>query len=176
MGEARGSITTKPGPSGGIYGRGGDTRAYSNRGRESRGIVNQQPAPSTPTVSRRPPIPTPRVSQQPTTPSSGFSVQGTTPTPNVSQRPTGPVPGSSQPPSTPYVGSGSKQQGSVRQQPAARTPSVSFGGYRGTGEAKAQSLRGQSSRQSSEQMRPSTPPVSRSVPAGKGASGNRQRR
>ncbi len=174
IGEARGSIKTQPKP-GGIYGRGGDTRAYSNRGRESRGIVNQQPTPATPTVSRRPPMPMPRVGQQPTTPSSGFSAQGTTTTPKVSQQPTRPVPSSSQPPSTPGVSSGSKGLDSVRQQPA-RAPSVSFGGYRGTGEAKAQGLRGQSSRQSSEQMRRSAPPVSRSVPAGKGASGDRQRR
>jgi hypothetical protein len=197
MGEARGSTTTQPRPSGGIYDRGGDTRAYRNRGRESRGVVNQQPAPSIPAVSRRPAIPTPKVNQQPitppsgfserrtiptpkaserpTTPSSGFSEQRTIPIPNVSQRPTRQAPGSGQPPSTPYVSSGSKQPGSVRQQ-SDRTPSVTFGGYRGTGEAKTQSLRGQSSRQSSERVRPSTPPVSRSVPAGKRASGDRQRR
>jgi hypothetical protein len=159
VGEARGSTTIQPRPAGGIYDHGGDTRAYSNRGRESRGIVNQQPAPLTPSIRRRPTIPTPNVSQRPTTPAPGSSRHPTPVTPQVSS-------------------SGSNQPSSVRasQQPA-KTPSVTFGGYRGAGEAKTQSLRGQASRQSSERARPSAPPVSRgSVPAGKGASGGRQRR
>ncbi len=159
VGEARGSTTIQPRPAGGIYGHGRDTRVYSNRGRESRGTVNQQPAPLTPSISER----------------------RTMPTPNVSQRPTIPAPGSSQQlrPVSPQVGSsGSNQPGSApaSQQPA-RTPSVTFGGYRGAGEAKTQGLRGQASRQSSEQARPSAPPVRRgSVPARKDDSGDRQRR
>jgi len=159
VGEARGSTTIQPRPAGGIYGHGRDTRAYSNRGRESRGTVSQQPAPVTPSISER----------------------RTMPTPNVSQRPTIPAPGSSQQPRpvTPQVSSsGSNQPGSARvsQQPA-KTPSVTFGGYRGAGEAKTQGLRGQASRQSSEQARPSAPPVRRgSVPARKDDSGDRQRR
>ena len=181
MGEARGSTTIQPGPGGGRYGHGGDTHAYSNRGRESRGIVNQQPAPVTPNFSRRATIPTPNVSQRPAVPSPGVSERRTMPTPNVGQRPTIPVQGSSQHPTpvTPHVSSsGSNQPGSARtsQQPV-RTPSVTFGGYRGDNEARTQSLRGQSSRQSSEQARPSPPPASRgSVPAGRDDSGNRQRR
>lgn len=160
VGEARGSTTLQPRPAGGIYGQGRDTRAYSNRGRESRGTVNQQPAPSAPSTSER----------------------RTMPTPNVSQRPTSPAPGSNQQPRpvTPQVSSGgSNQPGSARasQQPA-RTPSVTFGGYRGAGEAKTQGLRGQASRQSSGQIRPAAPPpVHRgSVPARKDDSGDRQRR
>jgi len=159
MGEARGSTTRQPWPAKGIYGPGGDTHAYSNRGRESRGIVNQQPAPLTPSISRRPTIPTPHVSQRPTIPAPGSSRQPTPVTPHVSS-------------------SGSNQPGSAQaiQQPA-RTPSVTFGGYRGAGEAKTQSLRGQASRQSSEREQHSAPPVSRgSVPAGKDAPGDRQRR
>ncbi len=181
VGEARGSTTIQPRPAGGIYGHGGDTRAYSNRGRESRGIVNQQPAPLTPSISRRPTIPTPNVSQRPTIPSPGISERRTMPTPNVSQRPTIPAPGSGQQPTpvTPQVSSGgSNKPGSARasQQPA-RTPSVTFGGYRGAGEARTQSLRGEASRQSGERARPSAPPVSRgSVPARKDDSGDRQRR
>jgi len=219
MGEARGSTTIQPSPAG------GDTSAYSNRGRKSRGIVNQQPAavaPSisrrptiptpnvsqqlttpSPSISRRPTIPTPNVSQQPTTPSPSISRRPTIPTPNVSQqpttpspsiserrtmqapdvsqRPTIPAPGSSQQPTpvTPSVSSSSNQPGSARasQQQPAKTPSDTFGGYRGAGEAKTQSLRGQTSRQSSERAQPSAPPASRGkVPAGKGASGDRQRR
>jgi hypothetical protein len=159
MGEARGSTTIQPRPAGGLYGYGRDTRAYSNRGRESRGTVNQQPAPLTPSISER----------------------RTMPTPNVSQRPSIPVSGSGQQvrPVSPQVGSsGSNQPGSAPaiQQPA-KTPSVTFGGYRGAGEAKTQGLRGQASRQSSEQARPSAPPVRRgSVPARKDESGDRQRR
>jgi hypothetical protein len=180
MGEARGSTTIQPRPAGGIYGYGGDARAYSNRGRESRGIVNQQPAPSAPSISRRPTVPAPNVSQQSTMPPPSISERRTTPAPSVSERPTTPAPGSSQQPArvTPSVSSsGSKQPGSsqVSQQPA-RTPSVSFGGYRGAGEANAQSLRGQASRQSSERARPSAPPASRGgAPAGRGA-GDGQRR
>ena len=159
VGEARGSTTIQPRPAGGIYGHGRDTRVYSNRGRESRGTVNQQPAPLTPSISER----------------------RTMPTPNVRQRPTIPAPGSGQQvrPVSPQVGSsGSKQPGSARaSQQTARTPSVTFGGYRGAGEAKTQGLRGQASRQSSEQARPSAPPVRRgSVPARKDDSGDRQRR
>ena len=160
VGEARGSTAIQPGPAGGIYGRGRDTRAFSNRGRESRGTVNQQPAPSAPSTSER----------------------RTMPTPNVSQRPTIPAPGSGRQvrPFSPQVGSGSSNQpGSAPaiQQPA-KTPSVTFGGYRGAGEAKTQGLRGQASRQSSEQARPAAqPPVRRgSVPARKDDSGGRQRR
>ncbi len=180
MGEARGSTTIQPSPAGGMYDHGGDTRAYSDRGRKSRGIVNQQPEPLAPRVSRRPTIPTPSVSQQPATPSPSISERRTMPAPDVSQRQTTPAPGSRQQPTpvTPSVSSGSKQPGSERasQQPA-RTPSVTFGGYRGAGEAKTQSLRGQTSRQNSERGRPSAPPASRGiVPADKGASGDRQRR
>ena len=55
-----------------------------------------------------------------------------------------------------------------------RTPSVTFGGYRGASEAVGQSLRGQASRQSSESVRSSfTPPpaAQRSAPERGGGSG-----
>jgi hypothetical protein len=180
MGEARGSTTIQPRPARGIYGYEGDTRAYSNRGRESRGVVNQQPVPLAPSISRRPPIPAPNVSPRPTILSPSIGERRTMPAPNVSPRPTTPALGSSQPPApgTPSVSSrGSTKPSSARssQQPA-RTPSVTFGGYRGAGEAKTQSLRGEASRQSSERARPSAPPAGRSsVPAGRDA-GDRQRR
>ncbi|HYA13035.1 MAG TPA: hypothetical protein VEF33_01725, partial [Syntrophales bacterium] len=49
-----------------------------------------------------------------------------------------------------------------------RTPSVTFGGYRGANEARQQSLRGQASRQSSAVVRPSAaPPTKGGAPAGK---------
>jgi hypothetical protein len=182
MGEARGSATIQSKPAGGMYGHDGDARAYSNRGRESRGIVSEQPAPLAPGISRRPTIPAPNVSQRPTPPSSSFSERRTMPTPDVNQRPVIPAPESSQqpPPVTPHISSsGSNGPGAAQasRQPARTTPSVTFGGYRGAGEAKAQSLRGQTSRQSIERAKPSAPPASRgSVPAGRNASGDRQRR
>ncbi len=157
MGEARGSVTVQPSSDGALYGRGRDARAYSNRGRESRGVVTRQPVPSTPGSIRQPAIPTPRVGQRPPFPASGSSQQPRRVTPEVR---------------------GLNQPGSGRaiQQPI-RTPSVTFGGYRGSGEARTQSLRGQTSRQSIERARPSAPPTSRGgVPAGRGSSSDKQRR
>ena len=74
-----------------------------------------------------------------------------------------------------------------------KTPSVTFGGYRGSNEARAQSLRGQSSRQSGTETRPSaqshpagksmqspntssTPASRGSTPGGKSSSGERRGR
>lgn len=190
MGEARGD-TRPTGPAGAISVQRGDTtRIYSNRGRESRGVVNQQSAPLTPDVMRRPTVPTPNVSQRPATPSPEISERRAMPTPDISQRPATPPPGiserrsmptpdvSQRPAPVPQVGSSSNQPSSTRaSERPARTPSVTFGGYRGEGEARTQSLRGQDSRQSTEKARPSAPPVSRGgAPAGRDASGDRQRR
>lgn len=182
MGEVRGStpVQTRP-PAVRLYGRGGNAQAYSDRGRESRGIVNQQPAPLTPVI-RRPAIPTPNVGQRPTMPSPSISERRTIPTPNVGQRPAIPAPSNSQPTAVaPRGGSFGSNQPSpsraVQQPQPARTPSEAFGGYRGTGEARTQGLRGQASRQSSERARPSAPPAGRgSGPAGKDDSGDRKRR
>jgi hypothetical protein len=158
VGEARGSITKQPGSGGAIYGNGGNARAYSRRGRESRGIVNRQPMPSTPGISPRPAMAIPRVSERPAFPASGRSQQPTRVTPRISG-------GSTQPDS-----------GQAVQKPA-RMPSVTFGGYRGAGEAKTQSLRGQTSRQSVNRALPSANPATRgSVPVNRGVSGDRQRR
>lgn len=183
MGEARGTITRQPRPGEGMYGHDGNARVYSNRGRESRGIVNQMPAPSVSSFSERQrTIPTPNVSQPPKTQPPGFSERRLPPQ-QAGERPPMPAPGSSQQPTpvTPSVrSSGSNEPGPARasQQPA-RTPSVTFGGYRGGDEAKAQSLRGQESRQSSERPHVFSPPIRRdSAPAGKDkdSSGGRQRR
>ena len=179
MGEARGSNTIQPG--GGRYGQAADTRAYSDRGRESRGIVNQQPVPLAPSISRGPAVPTPNAGERPTMPPSGTREQGAVPTAGTSQRPTTPAPSISErpEPAAPRVG------GSPPSQPRAarpeevqpgRTPSVTFGGYRGANEAKAQSLRGQASRQSAERVRPFEPPASHGhAPAGGNISPGRQR-
>ncbi|HTF99589.1 MAG TPA: DUF3300 domain-containing protein [Nitrospirota bacterium] len=140
IGEARGSAAPA-GPAGGLY-RGGDARAYSNRGRESRGIVNRLPAPPSPPASLRPPVPVP-----------GLAGRPAVPVPPVVRR--------EPPPAPPQAGSSvSRPQ---QQRPA--TPSGTFGGYRGAGEARSQSMRGQESRQSSGPARPpSPPPASRERP------------
>jgi len=88
MGEARGRTTIQPRPDGGIYGHGGDTRAYSDRGRESRGIVDQRPTVPSPGIIERRTVPTPNAGQRPAAPSPGMSERRTMPTQNVSQRPT----------------------------------------------------------------------------------------
>jgi hypothetical protein len=53
-GEIRGNHTVSPNPVGKMFVPGVNARAYSNRGRESRGTVNQLPAPPVPSVAGRP--------------------------------------------------------------------------------------------------------------------------
>ena len=89
------------------------------------------------TINQRQVPPADRISRQPSMPASG-------PTAGV-------IRGSSQ-----FRPSGESVQ-------SPKTPSVTFGGYRGSSEARAQSLRGQSSRQSGTETRPSA----QSHPAGK---------
>jgi hypothetical protein len=163
MSEARGRETTPAKRTGVIFGPGGDTNLFSNRGRQSIGTINQRQT-----------SPAARIVQQPSMSTSAQTV-------GINRGPsqTRPVSESVQSP---------------------KTPSVTFGGYRGNSEAKAQSLRGQSSRQSGMETRPSsqlspaeksmqsprTPsaPVSRgnapasreSAPEGKNSSGERHGR
>lgn len=156
--EVRGQTTMPSRTSGGMFGPRGDVSSFSNRGRESRGIVAERPTAPAPSSNRRPEPPAPDISQR-----STIRTQG------ITQRPVPPTPGSS---------NGSRQTSADREklQPV-RTPSVTFGGYRGADEARAQSLRGQASRQSSAGARPSAAPSSRGgAPASRNASGDRQRR
>jgi hypothetical protein len=133
--EIRGGTTRPTGPSGAMFAPKGDTNAYSNRGKESRGIVNQMPTPPAQRISQQSTPQAPRVSTELNQPSTG----------------------------------------SERMQPE-RTPSVTFGGYRGANEAREQSLRGQNSRQGSESAHSSAVPVSHgSAPTGGNASRGRQR-
>jgi hypothetical protein len=95
----------------------------------------------------------------------------------INQRQAPPAAAISRQPSmpAPRISSGFSQPRPAREsmQPP-KTPSVTFGGYRGGSEAKSQSLRGQSSRQSSMEKQPSAAPASReSAPAGKSSSGGR---
>jgi hypothetical protein len=120
----RGSATTPPKPLPRVFGPRGDTHSFSNRGRESRGVVSTPTKTPTQNLGKRPVKQAPSVSQAP---------------PQVS-----PARGSVQPP---------------------KTPSVTFGGYRGDKEARGQSLRGQTSRQSSAVVSPPAAPVTRgSIP------------
>jgi hypothetical protein len=181
IGEVRGSTTTNPRPSSGIQGYGRYADVYSNRGRESRGVINQQPAKVSPDIGQHPALTTPSATKRPTTspPSIGRERQKTRIT-DVSQQQAAPAQSGSrqQTPAAPRIsGSGSSQPASARasQQPA-RTSSVTFGGYRGANEAKTQSLRGESSRQNIERVSSSAPPAGRSnTPAGKDTSRGRQR-
>ena len=180
MGEARGSITIQPRPAGGMYGRGGDASAYSNRGRESRGTVDQQRTPATPGFGRRTTIPPPSIDQRSRIPLPHISEPRTPPAPYAGQRPVIPVPGGGHQPEpvTPHAGdSGSNQPRPARwQQPAGRLQLL----LAVTGELVKPGRRAfaaRTSRQSSEQARPSAPPPGRgTVPANKDDSGDRQRR
>jgi hypothetical protein len=186
IGEVRGTtaVQARP-PAGKSYDRGEDARAYSERGRESRGNVVQQATPVTPRSNQRPAVPVPNIVQRPTMPSM--------PSPELRERPALPAPNTGQRPSitTPNRGKprtiAPRRGGLVTNPPAsppavqqpqpARTPSEAFGGYRGTGETRTQSLRGQASRQSSERAKPSAPAGrGGSGPTGKDTSGERKRR
>ena len=145
--EIRGSTTTPPKPLLRVFGPKGDTPSFSNRGKESRGVISTPSTKPPQDLSKRPTIPAPSISQAP---------------PQVR-----PARESVQPP---------------------KTPSVTFGGYRGDKEAREQSLRGQASRQSSTVTPPPAPPVTRgstperkdgdrgSAPAGKDDTKGKPRR
>jgi hypothetical protein len=119
---------------------------------------------------------------------SSFSNRGKQSLGTISQRQTDRI---SRQPSMPASGpTAGIIRGSSQSRPAGesiqppKTPSVTFGGYRGSSEARAQSLRGQSSRRSGTETRPSvqspntsSAPASRgSAPGGKSSSGERRGR
>ena len=136
--EIRGRATTiPPKPSVGMFGPKGDTHSFSNRGKQSLGMV---PA-------------------HPTVPTQDFTKRPTLPAPSISKGPSQARPA----------------RESLQLPP--KTPSATFGGYRGANEAKAQSLRGQASRQSSAGIRPSAAPAPAgkvSAPAGRTATGSKE--
>jgi len=158
--EIRGSTTTSPKPLPRVFGPRGDTHSLSNRGKESRGVVSTPSTKPPQDLGKRPTIPAQGISKQPLPPVQGVSKQPVQPTPSMSKQPLPPAQG---------IGKGYSQPRPAREslQPA-RTPSVTFGGYRGDKEARSQSLRGKDSRQSSEGIRPSAPVSKGRDPAGKG--------
>jgi hypothetical protein len=146
MPEIKGSATPPPRPLPGVFGPRGDTQSFSNRGRESRGVVSAPTKTPPQDLGKRPAIPTPGVSQRPVKPAPSISKQPLLPGPGIGKAPiqVRPARESVQPP---------------------KTPSVTFGGYRGDKEARGQSLRGQASRQSSAAApSPATPVTKRSAP------------
>jgi hypothetical protein len=144
--EARGRGITPPRPAEGGFGPRDNAQTFSNRGKESLGSTQLRPASSS---TQRPTIPAPGVVQRSTVPTAAASQQPRPPAPGISSSFSKPSPAreSVQPP---------------------KVPSSAFGGYRGASEASAQSLRGQTSRQSSVGAHPPTAPASRSsAPAGR---------
>ena len=169
--EIRGSVTTPTRPPGVIFGPRGNTSAFSNRGKASLGAINQSQPALPASVSRQPVSPPPpRITQRPTSP-----------TPSIDQRPTSMAPGITQrlPPPAPRASSVPQPRPERESLQPARTPSVTFGGYRGASEARSQSLRGQESRKSSPEVRPSPAPAGRggstSAPAGRSAPAGQRR-
>jgi len=131
--EVRGGTITQAKPQGVRFASQNDTNAYSSRGRESRGTVNQAPA-----------QPVQQIRQQPPPPAQHVTGEFNQPIPEREH-----------------------------VQPA-RSPSVTFGGYRGSDETREQSLRGRTSRQSSAAVRSSSAPEGRgSTPEGRSASKGR---
>jgi hypothetical protein len=175
--DARGRATTPPRGSGGMFGYQPNAQASSNRGRDSLAATRPRPPTPAPASRQTPAAPTPSTSQRQAKPSPGVSQAPTRPAPGVTQKPAAPAPSTRQPPAMPAPrtsGISPPSSGRASAQPG-RTPSGVFGGYRGADEAKAQSLRGQASRQSSAGAPAPPSPASRgSTPAGKAAPGGKQ--
>jgi Protein of unknown function (DUF3300) len=174
--NVRGRATTPPRASGGMFGYKRDAQASSNRGRDSLAAIRPRMPTPAPGVSQKPPVPTPSVSQRQATSAPAVSQAPTRPAPGVSLQPSAPSTSQRQAMPAPRTSSGISQPSSGRgsAQPA-RTTSSAFGGYRGTNEARTQSLRGQDSRQSSVGAPPPPSPASRgSAPAGKAAPQGKQ--
>jgi hypothetical protein len=156
--EVRGRDIKPARDSGQMFGPKGDARTFSNRGRESRDVTGTRMT-----------TPPPGFSRQPTTPALTIDRRQPAPIQDVSKRLPAPAQGTGSRPSQPTTLH-------VTERPI-RAPSNSFGGYRGNNEAKSQSLRGQTSRQSSEGARPSTAPINRgSAPASKGGTESKEHR
>lgn len=163
--EIRGSVTTPTRPPGVIFGPRGNTSAFSSRGKASLGAINQRQPALPVSVSRQPaPQPPSRITQRPTSPAPSIAPRPTSTVPGITQRP---------PPPAPHASSAPQPRPERESLQPARTPSVTFGGYRGASEARSQSLRGQESRKSSPEVRPSPAPAGRSggtpAPAGRSA-------
>jgi hypothetical protein len=141
--DARGRASTPPKPSGGGLGYKRDAQSFSHRGGESFSAIRTRRTTTTssPGVRQGTARSVPTISQPPPALIPSISPRQTTPAPSTSR-------GISQP---------SSGQGSA---PPARTPSSAFGGTRGAHEARTQSLRSQTSRQTHLGALPHPVPVS----------------
>jgi hypothetical protein len=162
--DARGRVVTPPRGPRGVFGYKRDAQLFSNRGRESLGAIKPRMTPTASAVRQGPTKLSPGLTRQPAGPTPSPGQMQAAPPGRVSKPLTKPAPGIGQQPSAPTS--------SARPQPATPAPNASssassaFGGYRGASEARAQSLRGQASRQSNASA--TSPPASRgSAPAGK---------
>jgi hypothetical protein len=140
--EIRGRASIPPKPPAGVFGPRGNTTSFSNRGKESRGMGTTPPKAPPQAPGKRPIISSPSISQRPAPQTLGTSRKPILPAPGVSKGPTQARPA----------------RESI-QTPG--TPSVTFGGYRGAAEARGQSLRGQTSRQSREGIHPPAAPAAK---------------
>jgi hypothetical protein len=165
MPEIRGSSTTSPKPLPRVFGPTGNAHSLSNRGKESRGVVSTPSKKPPQDIGKRPVTPAPGISKQPVPPAPGIGKEKAAPVQDVSKHRAPTAPGISKGKAAPISSIG---KGSALPRPTdtsvqpVRTPSVTFGGYRGDREAKSQSLRGKTSRQSSPAVRPSAAPVGKS--------------
>jgi hypothetical protein len=170
--EIRGrSVTAAPPPKGAV----GDKRTPGNRGKENRGSNLSWPATSSQDSKKQQPVTVQGDRQRTESKIIDITKRPEPPASDVSQRPASRTIGVTkrpEQPTTSAVGSSTQQTRSAPESvQRSKTPSVTFGGYRGANEAKEQSLRGQASRQSSEKVRTSSAPVKKEeAPERKGAS------
>lgn len=147
-----------PKPSPKILGPAGDKRSFGNRGKDDRGSNLSQPATPSPDIKKQPSITVPGNRQRPESKTIDITKRPQPPASDVIQRPVSRTIGVTKRPELPAQGV-SKGTQQIRSAPEAvqppKTPSVTFGGYRGASEARGESMRGQASRQSSERARPS---------------------
>jgi hypothetical protein len=169
--EIRGNTKTPPKLLPQIFGPAGDTKSFSNRGKESRRIVLTPSTKPPQDLGKGPIKPAKDIRKQPSSQGLGFGKQPLLPPQGLGKQPSPPIQGVGKQPLAPVQGMGKAfsppRSAPDRLQPA-RTPSVTFGGYREDKEAKSQSLRGQTSRQSSERTGPSIPAGKGREPSGRG--------
>lgn len=142
-GEVRGR-GVPPKPLGRMFTPQRDARIFSDRGRESRGIVNQAPPLRTSSVTPSPTIPRPHPGERRVMPSV---IPQRPPVPAPRVKPVQPPVATTPPVTPPQVKSSPHQERVNRDAGQHRTSSETFGGYRSNSEAKALSARGQESRQ-----------------------------
>ncbi|PKN53051.1 MAG: hypothetical protein CVU55_03680 [Deltaproteobacteria bacterium HGW-Deltaproteobacteria-13] len=185
MSEIRGRTTkgmpSKPLPK--VFGPAEDKRPFGDRGKETRDGVFSKPAAPPRDIKKQPSITVPDAGQRPAPRTIEINQRPQQPAPVVGKETTRVRPGgdkgifqrTERPASD--VSRGTSQTRPVPEvaQPP-KTPSVTFGGYRGASEARGQSLRGQASRQSSERVRSADVPAAKiSVPERKDVRNNEPR-